>query len=181
MWTVRSSTYVIHEKWLKVRSEQCVTPAGHSIDPYYTLEYPDFVHVLALTDDGRVILTRQYRHGYKDYVLELPGGMMNADESCPVAAGLRELREETGYRLTRHEVLPAHSADPAKLTNRTHLVLGFGAFDAGERESDPSEEIEVVILPIAELVALIREGRFKNLSHVGMVFLGLSRMGYFPK
>lgn len=181
MWIVRSSNYVIYDKWLKVRSEQCVTPAGYSIDPYYTFEYPDFVHVFALTDDGRVVLTRQYRHGYRDYVLELPGGMMSADESCPAATGLRELHEETGYCLARYEVLPAHSTDPAKLINRTHLVLGFGAFDTGQRETDPSEDIEVVVLPIAELVILIGKGDFKNLSHVGMVFLGLSKIGYFPE
>jgi 8-oxo-dGTP pyrophosphatase MutT (NUDIX family) len=181
MWIVKSSTYVIHDKWIKVRSEHCVTPAGYSIEPYYTIEYPDFVHVLAFTDDGSVVLTRQYRHGFKDYVLELPGGMKDENESCPAATGVRELREETGYRVARHEVLPAHSTDPAKLTNRTHLVLGFGAFDAGEREMDPAEKIEVVVMPVADLVALIGEGRFKNLSHVGMVFLGLSRIGYFSR
>jgi 8-oxo-dGTP pyrophosphatase MutT (NUDIX family) len=59
-------------------------------------------------DEGGVVLTRRYRHGLKDYVLELPDGVMNTDESCPVATGLRELREETGYRPAQYQVLPAH-------------------------------------------------------------------------
>ena len=57
---------------------------------------PDWVNVLALTPDARLVLVRQFRFGIDDFSLEIPGGVIETGED-PVAAGLRELREETGY------------------------------------------------------------------------------------
>jgi 8-oxo-dGTP pyrophosphatase MutT (NUDIX family) len=180
MWTVEASDYALRDRWIGVRAESCRTPDGHLIAPYYTLEYPDFVHVLALTPDGGAVLTRQYRHGYRDYVLELPGGMASEGDASPGATGLRELEEETGYVVARHEVMPPHSTDPAKMTNRTHLIIGYDAVPSGRRTDDPTERIEVVVLPVGELVALVAAGRFANLAHSGMVFMGLMRAGILP-
>lgn len=177
MWRVASSRYVLHDRWIRLRADRCLTPDGHAIDPYYTLEYPDFVHVFALTDEKQVVLVRQYRHGFKGPVLELPGGMMDEGETDPALAGARELEEETGYRLVKLEALPPRSTDPAKYANRTHLVLGLGATQSGRRALDPTEDTEVVVMPVPELLDLIARGGFENLSHVGMVHLALGRLG----
>src|SRR6185369_7256702 len=63
---------------------------------FVVVQAPDWVNVLALTSDGHLVMVRQFRYGINEFSLEIPGGVMEAGED-PVTAGLRELREETGY------------------------------------------------------------------------------------
>ena len=62
-WTVRSSRRVLHDRWISVRADDCVTAEGAEVSPFYVLEYPDWVNVVALDDENHVLLVRQYRHG----------------------------------------------------------------------------------------------------------------------
>jgi 8-oxo-dGTP pyrophosphatase MutT (NUDIX family) len=59
-----------------------MTPSGVAIAPFYLLEYPDWVHVIAIDTDDHVLLVRQYRHGYGGPNLELPGGVVDAADSA---------------------------------------------------------------------------------------------------
>jgi 8-oxo-dGTP pyrophosphatase MutT (NUDIX family) len=178
MWSVKSSYYPLQDRWISVRADDCVTSSGVELNPYYTFDYPDFVHVLAVTAERKVVLIRQYRHGFGGPVVELPGGMADKDDASLVAAGLRELREETGFTADRASSLPPLSIDPAKFRNRLHLVLVDGAVQSGARELDPSEDIEVLEATIPECIEMVRGGRFVNAAHIGMLMLGLDRLGY---
>lgn len=173
MWKVLSSKYLLKDRWIAVRSEACVDEKARLVEPYYTFEYPDFVHVLAITPDDQVVLVRQYRHGLGQDILELPGGMQDPEDRTPLAAGLRELEEETGYVSSRSEVIGSYSVDPAKFRNRLHLVLAREAASTGRVRQDPTESIDVVLMPIGDLVQRIRSGQFPNAAHAGLVFCGL--------
>src|SRR4051794_32365072 len=59
-WTVKNSRDVIRDRWVKLRADDCVTAEGVEIAPYYVLEYPDWVHVVALDDEDHIILVEQY-------------------------------------------------------------------------------------------------------------------------
>ena len=61
-WKTMKSKYLLRDRWLTLRADTCETPDGVTVDPYYVLEYPDWVHIVALDSDGRVLITRQYRH-----------------------------------------------------------------------------------------------------------------------
>jgi 8-oxo-dGTP pyrophosphatase MutT (NUDIX family) len=176
MWTVRDSRYVLEDRWIKVRADACVTPRGVEIAPYYVLEYPDFVHVMAITDAAKIVLVRQYRHGFGGDVFELPGGMMEERDSSPLEAACRELREETGYALRDSETLPAFAPEPAKFANRTHLVIGSGV-KVGAPEMEDGEELEVVEVDVAATLRMIVDGRFSNIAHAGMIVVGALRRG----
>ena len=111
--------------------------------------------VVALDDEGRVVLVRQYKHGCGQIVTECPAGYIAAGEE-PLAAAARELREETGYVAARWQALGALWASPATQQHRMHLFLCRGLRLAGEQALDPAEDIEVLHLPFAEALAALR-------------------------
>ena len=114
MPSVLSSETVFRTPWFSVVAK--TLDAGPS--PYYLCKLPDYASVLALTDDDRVILVRQYRPVIEAVALELPGGLVDPGES-PAAAIARELLEETGYTIGSLEALePAPVTDIGRLANR---------------------------------------------------------------
>jgi len=177
MWSVSASHYPLKDQWISVRAETCLTSLGVELNTYYTLEYPDFVHVLAITADHQIVLTRQYRHGFGAAVIELPGGVANAGDTSILATGLRELAEETGFTSENAVTMSPLSLDPAKFRNRLHLVLAHHAVQNRALELDPAEEIEVVLASVGECLDMVRKGLFVNAAHVGMLVMGLERAG----
>ena len=150
-----------------------MTPAGVEIAPYYTLEFPDFVHVLA-TVRHRVVLVRQYRHGLGASSLELPGGMVvPGDTDGVVAAGRRELLDETGYGSGRWSYVLALSVDPARYANRLHLVRAEDVV-VGAANPEPGEDIDTVLVPRDEAVRLAMSGGIVNAAHAALLMIGLS-------
>ncbi len=98
-WTIRKSHYIMKDRWLGLRADDCVTPSGHVLDPYYVLETADIALVLGIDAADHVILVRQYRHAYGSPSLELPGGAIDPGDTDILAAAEREMREETATPL----------------------------------------------------------------------------------
>ena len=96
-WTVRRSRTVLADRWIHVNADAVEDARGNLLDPYYTLESPDWVSVVALTDAEELVLVRLYRHGLRALSLELPAGAVDPGDADPLAAGRRELLEETGH------------------------------------------------------------------------------------
>ncbi len=124
---------------------------------FIVLQPPDWVNVVAVTTDERLVLVRQFRFGIDGFSLEIPGGVMEAGED-PVTAGLRELREETGYAGKAARLLGSVHPNPAIQANRCHFVLVEEAVRVHDSEWDADEEIEVVALPVAETLARAHGG-----------------------
>lgn len=122
---------------------------------------PDWVNVVPVTTDGKIVLVRQFRFGINDFSLEVPGGVMEPGED-PVAAGLRELAEETGYAGGTARLLGSVHPNPAIQANLCHAVLADGVSLTKELDWDPDEEIEVCALPVAEVLALARGGKITH-------------------
>jgi ADP-ribose pyrophosphatase len=124
---------------------------------FVVVQAPDWVNVIALTRDGRLVLVRQFRYGIDEFSLEIPGGVMEAGED-PVMAGLRELREETGYSGAPAKLLGSVHPNPAIQSNRCHLVFVDEAVKSHALEWDTDEEISVTAEPVDEVLALARSG-----------------------
>lgn len=124
---------------------------------FVVIEAPDWVNVIALTPDDLLVLVRQFRFGTNDFSLEIPGGMIDAGEE-PVAAGVRELAEETGYVGASARLLGSVHPNPAMQRNRCHFVFVEGAVRTVALDWDADEEIEVTTRPVEEVLALAQSG-----------------------
>lgn len=123
----------------------------------------DWVHVVPVLPDGRVVLVRQWRYATGGFHLELPGGV--ADEEDPRRAAERELAEETGFRAAELTRLGTVEPNPAILDNRLTVFLAEGLEPIPEEERPPPdehEEIEVVLLDPEELRRRIAAGEVRH-------------------
>ena len=160
-WQVTASRYLLRDKWLTVRADDCLTETGAKVAPYYVLEYPDWAHVAAFDDDGRLLVVRQYRHALGRVCVELPGGVIEEGEA-PVRAAQRELTEETGHAAEHWEPLGAFSPNPATHTNTVHGFLARG--------------VTPITAPIPALWDMIETGEFAQAMQVATVLLALRRL-----
>ncbi len=129
----------------------------------------DWVNVIALTPEGQLVLVRQFRFGINELSLEIPGGVMEAGED-PVAAGCRELEEETGFSGTGRLLGSVHP-NPAIQSNRCHFVLVETARKTHELGWDEDEELQVVVLPVDDVYALARNGGITHSLVLDALFL----------
>lgn len=136
-------------------------PVRRTERDFFVLQIPNWVNVLALTPDHQLVLVRQFRFGVDNFSLEIPGGVMEAGEE-PVAAGLRELQEETGYTGTGARLLGSVQPNPAIQNNRCHLVLVEQAVRSTAMTWDTDEEIEVTTAPVDDVLAWARSGRITH-------------------
>ncbi len=177
-WTLLESEYLIQDDWLKLRGDACRLPDGRIIRPYYVLEYPDWVHVVAITPAQELVLIQQYRHGTQEIILEIPGGVMDEADESPLAAAKRELREETGYGSETFQFLGDVNPNPASQTNTSHFFLATNARLEAAQSLDENEDIEVVLTPLSEVLDLMRKGVFRQTLNVSALFFALDRLGY---
>jgi NUDIX domain len=120
-WTVTASRMLFADRWLRVRADDCVTADGHVVKPFYVLDYPNWVNIVAITRDRHVIMIRQYRHGLGGTDFGLPAGNMDPTDTDPLAAAARELLEETGYSSANLRLvasLSPNTATPHKPSTR---------------------------------------------------------------
>ncbi len=157
-------------RWQKLRSEPHATtrvfnvtreiyrhPGREHGQDFFVINAPDWVNVVALTPDQRLVLVRQFRFGTDDFSVEIPGGVIEKGEDC-LAAGLRELREESGYVGESARLLGSVHPNPAIQNNRCHLVLVENARREAKLDWDPDEELEVLTRPVDEVYALAYAG-----------------------
>jgi ADP-ribose pyrophosphatase len=145
-------------------------------EPYYSLRLSDYVAILAVTADQRVLCVRQYRPAVERYTLELPSGLIDPGES-PGETALRELLEETGYQAGTVEVLGPMLPDTGRLGNRIWACVADGLQRVDGRE--PEAGLEVVSFPVPELLSAIVDGRFDHALHVAVILMAQLR-GKFP-
>jgi 8-oxo-dGTP pyrophosphatase MutT (NUDIX family) len=140
----------------------------HGEEPYYSLKLPDYAAVVAITEEHRVLIVRQYRPAVERDTLELPSGIVDPGET-PEAAARRELLEETGYQGGEWQVLGAMEPDSGRLGNRIWNFLAKGV--------RPAEGIAVQTWSLDELAQAMVEGRFSMALHVAAVMAAVLKGG----
>ena len=157
-WITINSEYLISRKWLTVRLDHVRLPSGQEIDDYYVLEYPDWVTIIAITEEGKYIVERQYRHGLHQTNYELCGGTIEKGEDALTTAK-RELLEETGYEGGEWLFYTTTSPNPAAMTNVCHTFIAKGVKKVRNQNLEPTEDIEVFEMTEEELLEAMENER----------------------
>jgi 8-oxo-dGTP pyrophosphatase MutT (NUDIX family) len=143
-------------------------------DPFYVVDSPDWINVIPLLPDGRVVMIRQYRFGTETETLEIPGGMCDPGEEPAVAAS-RELLEETGFTAASWTLLGAVHPNPAIQSNTCHTFLADGLTRVAEPNPDPNESFEERLVALDDIPGLIAGGEITHSLVVAAFYLLGSR------
>jgi 8-oxo-dGTP pyrophosphatase MutT (NUDIX family) len=176
-WKILKSEYLFNDLWFTVRKDTCETPDGKIVSPYYVYEFPTWVTAVALTEDGKVILERQYRHGIGETNYEIPGGCVDDTDKNYEEAIARELLEETGYTFTHYEYLGKTCANPSTNNNWMHMYLATGGKKVKEQELDHNEDIDIHLASLDELKQLLRDNQIIQSMHVTAIMYALQKLG----
>ncbi len=169
-WKILESRY----QFPKFRIDSCELPSGK---PYkaYVFEFDSWANVVALTKNNEVVLVKQYRHGVQKVLLELPGGVVDNGEN-PLEGAKRELMEETGYSAGNIIEVGRLYPNPAIQQNTLYCYLATDVELTGVQHLDEAEEIEVHLVPLDELVEMVRQGKFLHALNVAVLFQALAQL-----
>ena len=176
-WKILSSKYLFEDLWFKVRKDVCLTPGGKIIDPYYVYEFPTWVTAVPVTQDGKIVMVRQYRHALGEVCIEIPGGCVEDTDKNFQEAIARELLEETGYVFSSYDYLGRISANPSSDNNLMHMFLAKGGLKISEPQLDYNEELEVELFTVEEVKQLLRENKIVQSMHVSTILYAFTKMG----
>jgi 8-oxo-dGTP pyrophosphatase MutT (NUDIX family) len=175
-WPIEARQQIGDHRVFTLHQHRARHPETGDARTFTTLHSVDWVNVMAITPDAQVVYVRQFRHGIETTTVELPGGMVDPGEA-PLIAGLRELREETGYEASTWALLGSVQPNPALQNNRCHLVLALDAVPVDTQSLDEGECIEVLTRPLAECASLVFDGTITHSLVVATFFAYRERVG----
>lgn len=172
-WEILDRIEEVSYRVFSVVRKRCRHPVRGREDDFFVLESSDWVNVVAVTLDGRMVLVEQYRFGAEDLSLEVPGGLMDLGEG-PVEAAERELKEETGFVGRRSRLLGSVRPNPAIQSNWCHIVLIEAVERLVDVNWDENEELAVQLPSVAEGFAMAHSGKITHALTLNALFL------YYP-
>ena len=172
-WTVTATRTIHRDRWINLRADDCLRADGLEIAPYYVLEYPDWVQIVAIDDNEQMVIVRQYRHGVGRVTREIPSGCLDPEDKDPLAGAARELLEETGYASDRLRQVGTICNNPQNQTNVIHIFLAEGARKVAGQTLDESEDILVELMPVAEARRVAMAGGFDHSAQIASILIAL--------
>lgn len=161
-WQRLDSETVYSCRIFSLQKNRSRSPRTNKEHDFFVLDSGDWVNIIPVTADDRVVLIRQYRHGTEDFTLEIPGGMVDQEDPSPLYAARREMQEESGYDSEDIIPLGAIHPNPAIQGNRCHSFLARNVEKRFEPNFDTTEETEVTLAPLADIPDLIRQGQITH-------------------
>ena len=173
--TLARRTLLSRPPWMEVGEERIGLPDGREIDGFLWVRTRDFAAIVAMTEHDEVILVRSYKHGPRVVSLSVPAGYLEENET-PLATAKRELREETGYEADDWTSLGQYVVDGNYGVATEHIYLALGARKVAEAASGDLEEMEVLVIPVRDVMPLIQRGEVAQLSSAAALALGAAAL-----
>jgi 8-oxo-dGTP pyrophosphatase MutT (NUDIX family) len=165
-----------------IRSDVKISPRTGKEHDFYVIDAVNWVNVIAVTPEQQLVMVEQYRHGSNTVELEIPGGLMDAGETSPIVAGVRELREETGYEGIQARVIGQVWANPAIMSNTCFTVMVENCRCVHQVEWDHGEDLITRLVPVSEIPNLVASGQIQHplvvvaLYHFELLQRGLKKI-----
>jgi 8-oxo-dGTP pyrophosphatase MutT (NUDIX family) len=149
-------------KVFRIRSDRLVSPRTGREHDFFVIDSVNWVNVIALTPERRLVMIEQYRHGSGTVELEIPGGMMDPQDASPEAAGVRELREETGYEGEQARIIGQVFPNPAIMSNTCFTVRVDNCRCLHPVEFDHGEDLVTRLVPADDIPGLVAAGKIRH-------------------
>ncbi|MDO4545901.1 MAG: NUDIX hydrolase [Bacillota bacterium] len=140
------------------------------------IEHNGAVAMVALTEDNKVVLVRQYRYACGDAVLEIPAGKIDKGETDPLKAAVRELKEETGYTAETIKFLGKINPSVAYSEEVIHIYAMTG-LTPGEQSLDEDEAVEVLEVPFEEAYEMAAQGKLIDPKTISGLMMAKGQLG----
>jgi 8-oxo-dGTP pyrophosphatase MutT (NUDIX family) len=177
-WKKTGSRPIGDFRIFSLRADTRVSPRTGAAHEVFVLDCVNWVNVIAVTPDDQLVMVEQFRFGSETVELEIPGGMMDKNETDPVVTGVRELREETGYEGERARLLGDVLPNPAIMSNTCYTVIVENCQIKQAVQFDAAEDIVTRLVPVAEIPKLIAAGKIRHsLVVVALYYYDLLRRG----
>jgi ADP-ribose pyrophosphatase len=175
-WKTKARKIVLDERpWLTVENHTVELPDGQLIPNWPWIITPDYINVVAVTEDEHFLCFRQVKYGVEGTTLGIVGGYINEGEA-PLAAAQRELLEETGYKAPDWLSLGSYIVDPNRGFASGHLFLARQARYITPRNADDLEEQELLLLTREEIESALEKGEIKVLAWAATVAFALRHL-----
>lgn len=161
-WATLGRETVFESPVFSIRRDRKRRSDERSSHDFYIIESVDWVNVVPITENDEIVFIEIHRHGTDELSLEIPGGMIDPEDRSPMAAGLREMEEETGYHSDELVEIGVVHPNPALQSNRCYSYLARNARLAGPPRLDETEDIRVVLHRRCDVPALVREGKISH-------------------
>lgn len=173
-WETTSKVEVFRESLFSIVEKKCWHPDKGIHHCFFSMETPDWVNVVPITSDGRILLIKQHRLGTDEVTLETPGGIVDPGES-PETAAFRELKEETGYQAKDIQFMNKLSANPAIMNNRIYFYIATGCVQTDIQTLDVAEDIAIETFRQDEITDMLGRGVISHSIVVTALLLYFSR------
>ena len=175
-WKTKDRKTILEQRpWLVVEHHTVELPDGRLILEWPWIITPDYVNVVAVTEDGYFVCFRQVKYGLDGETLGIVGGFVEAGED-PFVAARRELLEETGYESADWVPLGSFCVDPNRGIATGHLYLARNARYIKPRNADDLEEQEIVFLTRTEIESALANGEVKVLAWAASIAFALRNL-----
>jgi len=161
-WRTISTKQRGNYRVFSVREVRKVSPRTGAEHDFYIIDSVNWVNVVAVTPDDKMVLIEQYRHGSDTVELEIPGGIVDAGDASPEATGCRELLEETGFQGEKPLIVGKVFPNPAIMSNTCYTVFVQNCRYVKPVQFDTAEDLATKLVPVSEVAELVASGQIRH-------------------